>query len=132
MFKNVMIRFFFTLFLMSGLALAQSSQSGGSVKEALDDALKTHIRNLYAPKGCPRNDMVHNYTKGIKVVKKQEVSGTLRLWGQAGVNYRNARTGGDGRIQFYAELRKDDGEIYVSRLRWKVGECMKYKTLYEI
>ena len=121
---------FFLLMAVAIFGLKAQSETE-IIKKKVDDALRTHIKKIYPPKNCERNGSAHFYTNQMKFVKNQEVGSQLRLWGRAKVTYRNARTGGDAAIDFYAVIVKVDGEIELDELRWKTGRCMKFETLYK-
>ena len=124
------IAMFFLLVATATWGLQAQSETQ-IIKEKVDEALRTHIKKLYPPKNCERNGSAHFYMNQMKFVKNQEVGSQLRLWGQAKVTYRNARTGGNTAVEFYAVIVKVDGEIELDELRWKVGRCMKFETLYK-
>ncbi|MEM8886787.1 MAG: hypothetical protein AAGD28_02295 [Bacteroidota bacterium] len=108
---------------------AQSTNE--QVKTQVNKGLQTYLKKLYPNKNCEHNGFSHFYTNKLKFTKNMTVNGTLRLWGKAGVTYRNARTGGNKSVEFYAEVVKVDGAVELSKLKWRAGSCMKFETLYE-
>lgn len=126
--------FFASLFLLLFVLLPLISLGQSTteiVKEKVDQALSDHINKLYPPKGCECNDCAHFYKKEFTFTKNMKVDNTLRLWGKAKVIFRNARTGGSDYVLFYAEVKKSDGEIELTKLKWQKGPCMKFETLYQ-
>lgn len=123
--KRISLVFLLTLPL---IILAQNSTE--AVKTVLNESLSAHVVKLYPKKTCGCNDCAHSYTKGLRITRHQEIQGTLRVWGLAKVSYRNARTGGNDAIQFYAEIGKKNGDPVVTKLRWRTDDCMKFETLY--
>ncbi|MEL6674001.1 MAG: hypothetical protein AAFR61_17490 [Bacteroidota bacterium] len=115
------------LLALSSPLMAQSSAA--QVKQALDEAFETHLQKVYPTKGCACNDCAHSYRNKMTITKNQTVGKTLRLWGKAGVYYRNARMGGDGAVEFYAEAVKRNGEVVITKLRWRKDRCMQFKYL---
>lgn len=109
----------------------QAQSTNEMVKEQVNKGLQGHIKKIYPSKNCDHNGSAHFYTNKLKFTKNQKVGKTLRLWGLAGVTYRNARTGGNKNVEFYAEVVKVDGVVELSKLKWRAGTCMKFETLYE-
>ena len=130
--KNYFVRFFLLTVLTGVISFSYSQSKTEIVKQKLEEALKTHLNKVYPPNSCPHNDKAFIYSGDYKITKNQEVGGTLRLWGIASTAYRNARTGGTGNVNFYAEVDNVNGEVTITRLRWQLGICMKFETLYEL
>ncbi|RMG69327.1 MAG: hypothetical protein D6722_10640 [Bacteroidetes bacterium] len=124
-----MFRTFLLSLLMALPAVLPAQSESEQVKAAIEDGLRTYVSDLYPPKGCPENASSHSYAGTYKITKHGSVNGTLRVFGVAKVTYRNARTGGADTIEFYAELEKENGQVVLSRLRWRRGPCMQYATL---
>lgn len=118
------------LAVMLGMSASLMAQSQTEIiKEKVDEALTLHLKKIYPPKSCDLNDCAFFYKGKMTVTKNQEVGKQLRLWGKAMVTYRNARTGGDSAVFFYAEVEKVDGAIKVTDLRWRTGQCMKFESI---
>lgn len=121
---------FSLLLVVWGFGTVLYAQDGNADSKAkLDEALKTYIVNLEPANSCECNECKHTYKGNYKVTKSQSVAGVLRLYGVATVTYKSLYTGGDGTVQFYAELQKNEGEVSVTKLKWRKAECMKYETL---
>jgi len=118
-------------FLALPLTYSQAQSTNELVKEQVNKGLQDYIKKLYPSKNCEDNGSAHFYTNKMKFTKNMTVNGTLRLWGIAGVTYRNARTGGNKNVEFYAEVVKVDGVVELSKLKWRTGACMSFETLYE-
>lgn len=116
---------------ISSLQLSFAQSTNEQVKNQVNKALQTHLKKLYPSKNCKLNGSAHFYTNKLKFTKNMKVGGTLRLWGLAGVTYRNARTGGKKSVEFYAEVVRVNGAVELSKLKWRAGACMKFETLYE-
>lgn len=113
------------------LSSLQAQSTNDLVKEQVNKGLQDHIKKIYPSKNCEHNGSAHFYTNKMKFTKNMKVGQTLRLWGKAGVTYRNARTGGNKSVEFYAEVVKVNGVVELSKLKWRTGTCMKFETLYE-
>lgn len=106
-----------------------SQSTAEQVKAAIHASLGEHVKEVFPTNNCEANDSGHNYSGEMNITRTQEVDGTLRVWGKAKVSYRNLRTGGNTAIEYYAECKKQNGEIVVSRLRWRRGPCMRFASL---
>ena len=117
------------LLLLSFIALTISLAFGqyeDMAKTRLNEALKEHIVNLSPPKGCACNACKFNYAEAMKIEKSRTYKGKLLIWGKAKVKYKSAFEGaGTKSVTFYAELQKEDGQVYVTRLKWQTDPCMK-------
>ncbi|MDW3648753.1 MAG: hypothetical protein R8P61_16920 [Bacteroidia bacterium] len=120
----------FCLFTLP-LSHTYAQSTNEQVKNQVNKGLQTYLKKLYPSKTCEHNGFSHFYTNKLKFTKNMTVNGTLRLWGKAGVTYRNARTGGNKSVEFYAEVVKVDGMVELSKLKWRSGSCMKFETLFE-
>ncbi|MEM7370931.1 MAG: hypothetical protein AAF587_20115 [Bacteroidota bacterium] len=125
------IRVISSLFLFSCIfVLGMQAQTGYStVKEALDAALKEHIKDVYPKKGCECNDCRHRYAGSYKVSKHATVKGTMRVDALAKIVWKNTFTAGEGVVPVYAEFKKKDGQVFLSKLRWRKGGCMPWEVL---
>ncbi|MDP5171474.1 MAG: hypothetical protein NWR72_14610 [Bacteroidia bacterium] len=125
----ILARYVFLILLasFSGGLLAQPMVE--QVKTAIDGALTTYLKAVYPDNACEENGSAHFYKKNFSITRTQEVSGTLRVWGQANVTYRNSRSGGDAVVEFYAECVKKPDGVVVTRLRWRRGPCMRFVSL---
>lgn len=110
-------------------ATAHSQSTAEQVKSAIHTSLGENVKEVYPTNNCDANDSGHNYSGEMTITRTQEVSGTLRIWGKAKVSYRNLRTGGNTAIEYYAECKKQDGGIVVSKLKWRRGPCMRFASL---
>lgn len=121
------------VFLLLGTFFLSSDAYGQStaeqVKTAIHNSLGENVKEVYPTNNCEANDSGHNYSGEMTITRTQEVDGTLRVWGKAKVSYRNLRTGGNTAVEYYAECKKQNGEIVVSRLRWRRGPCMRFASL---
>lgn len=108
---------------------AYSQSTAEQVKAAIHASLGEHVKEVYPTNDCQANDSGHNYSGEMTITRTQEVQGTLRVWGKAKVSYRNLRSGGNTAVEYYAECKKQDGGIMVSRLRWRRGPCMRFASL---
>lgn len=115
------------LITLPGILSAQDTRT--QVKTAVHAALGEYLQEVYPTNDCQANDSGHNYSGEFNVTRSQEVQGTLRVWGNAKVTYRNRRTGGSTAVEYYAECRKVNGEVVVTRLRWRRGPCMRFQSL---
>lgn len=106
-----------------------SQSTAEQVKTAIHNSLGEHVKEVYPTNDCEANDSGHNYSGEMNITRTQEVGGTLRVWGKAKVSYRNLRTGGNTAIEYYAECKKQNGGIVVSKLRWRRGPCMRFASL---
>jgi hypothetical protein len=121
---------FSILLFVWGFGIALHAQEGNTdTKEKLNAALKSYIVNLEPDNNCECNECKHTYKGGYKITKSQTVEGVLRLYGVAAVTYKSLYKGGEGTVQFYAELEKHGDDIVVTKLKWRKGECMRYETL---
>lgn len=111
--------------------IAPPQDTQAQVKTEVEQALRTHIKGIYPLKGCLHNECAYSFTKGFKFTKNQQVGGTLRLWGKANVRYKCPFTAEKAVITFYTELKKVDGAVRVTKMRWQPGPCMKLQTLYQ-
>lgn len=120
-----------SLFVLSFMCvMTVQAQSGhATVKEALEAALKEHIMDVYPKKGCECNDCRHRYAGSYKVTKHANVNGVMRVDAKAKVVWKNTFTAGEGVIPIYAEFRKKNGEVILTKLRWRKGGCMPWDVL---
>jgi len=125
---------FFPLLLMLPLfapAVLSAQDTRAQVKTAIHTALEDHLHDVFPPNNCEANDSGHHYSGEFNVTRSQEIQGTLRIWGKASVTYRNRRTGGRTAVEYYAECRKVNGDVIVTKLRWRRGPCMRFTSLLE-
>lgn len=125
-------RFVMMLLLLGAVALpihSTAQSTAVQVKESIHSSLGEHLQGVFPTNDCEANDSGHNYSGELTITRTQEVQGTLRVWGRAKVTYRNRRTGGDTAVEYYAECKKQQGEVVVSKLKWRRGPCMRFETL---
>ncbi len=117
------------LILVSSMSAQDTAEK---VKAAIDEALKTNIKNIKPDKNCDENNCPHTYKNSFKITKRQTVSRTLRVWGVAKAYHRcQFQNSGMGTFQFYAELLKRGQEVSVSKLKWRKNDCMRYEVLVD-
>lgn len=123
---------FLLLFVVFFLSLpALSAQTlADQVKAALQSALTQHVRELFPTTDCQHNASAHTYKGEFSITRTQEVGTTLRIYGRAKVAYRSRYEAGDGFVDFYAECIRHNGQVEVTRLRWRKDDCMRYESLF--
>ncbi|MFK7971294.1 MAG: hypothetical protein AB8F95_13045 [Bacteroidia bacterium] len=117
------ILFLSLVILTASLGIAQYQDL---VKTRLNEALKAHLVNVSPPPGCACNACKFNYSDAMKIDRTKTVEGVLRVWGVAKVKYASRFDGaGTKNVKFYAELKKSNGTVTVTKLRWQSDTCMR-------
>jgi hypothetical protein len=108
------------------------AQGSDEVRAVLEEGLSTYLNNISPPKGCECNECDHTYAGTLKIDRHATVEGTLRIWGVAKVKWKSPFTAGTDVVPIYAEFKKQDGTVILSKLRWRKDACMKFETLMEL
>ncbi|MEZ4826467.1 MAG: hypothetical protein R3C61_09255 [Bacteroidia bacterium] len=127
--KTILSGVIFLAFTFMAVPEITAQSETDVIKSKVNTALGQYLKKVYPPKYCDLNDCAFFYRNDMVITQNQEVGRQLKLWGKAKVTYRNSRTGGDGIVFFYAELEKVEGEITVTGLKWRIGDCMKFEPL---
>lgn len=100
------------------------------VKTRIHDGLAAKLVKQYPHRNCPCNSCEMTYDKRMKITRTRSEGDILKVWGQAKVVYTSRYQGaGAQTISFYAEVKKSDGQVFLTMLKWQSGTCMKLKPL---
>ena len=123
--KPLLLLSFLGLFLFTA-----SAQYEDLVKNRLNEALSQYLVNVHPPKGCECNACNFNYAEQMKIEKTSTVEGKLIVWGKAKVSYKSSFEGaGTKVVTFFAQLTKDNGQVFVTKLKWQSDKCMRLTDL---
>ena len=127
--------FFSLAFLLLTLGWAPNAhcQYNDMIKNEVNEALKTYLKNVSPKKGCACNACKFTYTNSMKIDRSKKYSDKLLLWGKAKTSFKSSFNGGGNKlVEFYAEVKKMGSDFVVTKLKWRtLDPCMKMATLLE-
>ncbi len=101
------------------------------IKNAVNEALQTHLQKVSPTKGCDCNACKFSYSNSMKIERTKKYDAKLLVWGKAKTSYKSSFNGGGSKVvQFYAEVKKTGSDFVVTKLKWRtLDPCMKLATL---